>query len=72
MPDPTIIMETITINSLELASELAHQRLEQDPTLSQIYVNDTNAITYYTDEAQDLFNEWYDYYLTAIENCRYA
>ncbi len=53
----------ITINILEVASELAHgivcARFEDDDNL--IHMEDADGI-YYTEEAQDVFNEWYDYY----------
>lgn len=54
----------ITINILEVASELAHKRvvaiLKNDDDL--IYEEPSATITGYTDEAQDLFNEYYDEY----------
>jgi hypothetical protein len=60
----------ITINPLELASELAHEmvcaKFEDDD--NAIHVEDANGI-YYTEKAQEVFNEWYDRYFTIIENC---
>lgn len=53
----------ITINILEVASELAHKRLEAiliDEDL--IYEKPTAETTGYTDKAQNLFNEFYDEY----------
>jgi hypothetical protein len=54
----------ISINLLEAASELAHEivcaKFEDDD--SAIYESPTDTITNYSEEAQDLFNEWYDYY----------
>lgn len=54
----------ITINILEVASELAHlvvcEQFNYDSV--NIYESVTDAVTNYTDEAQELFNEWYDYY----------
>ena len=32
-------------------------------------LKDKNEDTYYTEAAQDLFNDWYTYYLTKIEDC---
>jgi hypothetical protein len=62
----------ITINAIELASELAHEivcaKLQDDD--NAIYEDPLSAVTSYTDEAQDLFNEWYDYYLTKIESTK--
>lgn len=64
-------MENITINKLELASELAHKELENNWSDSiQIWEDETAAITVYTEEAQDIFNEYYDNYLTLIESCK--
>jgi hypothetical protein len=70
----------MNINEIELASELANRRLieytdnlnESDfrfefPNGIQI---DTDTEVYYTDEAQDIFNEYYDEYLTLIEMCK--
>ena len=62
-------MENITVNKLELASELAHQKLvDKWEERIQIYEDDKAGITCYTNEAQDIFNEYYDEYLTMIEN----
>jgi hypothetical protein len=58
----------ITINKLELASELAHQRLElihEDKI--KIYEDEDADELIYTDKAQDIFNEYYDYYLDVIQ-----
>ena len=57
----------ITINALELASELAHDELVRTFT-GKIYMSETDGITYYTEEAQDRFNELYDEKLTYLEN----
>ena len=70
-------METnITINAIELASNLAHEKLMQHYENLQdnrdfefpngIYVETEDEIVY-TEEAQDLFNEFYDEHLTLIE-----
>ena len=57
-------MQKITINILEVASELAHEivcaNFEDDDTL--IYEEPTGGVSTYTEDAQDLFNEWYDRY----------
>lgn len=61
-------MEEIKINILELASELAHKELVKDWSDSiKIYEDENAGITYYTDEAQDIFNDLYDKYFTFIE-----
>jgi hypothetical protein len=63
--------EQITINKLELASELAHAKLIANWSESiKIYEYEGAAITNYTDNAQDIFNEYYDEYLTLIEQCK--
>jgi len=63
--------ELITINKLELASELANRKLEREWSESiKIYEDEFAGITTYTDEAQDIFNEYYDEYLTLIESCK--
>jgi hypothetical protein len=74
-------MDNVTINILELATELAHGRameemiesgaitegdgmwnLEQDPD------EDGSGEWYvYTTEAQPIFDKWYDYFYTVIE-----
>lgn len=59
----------ININILEVASELAHEivcaKFEYDDSL--IYEEPTGSISTYTEDAQDLFNEWYDYYYTFLD-----
>jgi hypothetical protein len=64
----------ITINKLDLASELAETKLndmvEQGiNTYNEIY-EESEAEVVYTEIGQDLFNEWYDHYLNLIENCK--
>ena len=64
-------MENITINKLELASELAHKKLVLNWSESiSIYEDEEASVTVYTEEAQDIFNEYYDEYLTLIESCK--
>lgn len=61
--------DLLTINKIELACELANNRVVDEMTKgSDIYEQHTNGDTYYTEEAQDLFNQWYDYYLSIIES----
>ena len=61
----------ITINALELASELAHEmvRAKLNDDITNIYEEPFAGVTNYTDKAQDIFNEWYDHYLHKIEEC---
>lgn len=62
--------EIIKINKLELASELAHIKLLQNwKETIKIYEDEHGAISNYTDQAQDLFNEYYDEYIQLIDSC---
>lgn len=62
-------MENVTLNKVELASDLASDRLEAEFE-GQIY-DDLNAgIAVYTDEAQEVWNKYYGRYLELIENCQ--
>ena len=64
--------ELITINKIELASELASIRLSlQWGETIKIYVDENAGITTYTEEAQDIFNDYYDSYLSLIESCEH-
>lgn len=73
-------METnITINAIELASNLAHEKLMQyyEDLQDNRDFESPNGVTIetedeinYTEEAQDLFNEFYDEFLTMIEECK--
>ena len=60
----------ITINAIELASELAKEKV-RNILLDNYLRVDTNTNTFiYTDEAQKLFNQYYDEYLTMIEETK--
>ena len=62
-------MENVLINKLELASELAHKKLVENYSDNiQIYEEEDAGITNYTDEAQDIFNGYYDEYLQLIDS----
>lgn len=65
--------DIVTINKLELASELAHRMLviEWDDRSESIYEDDTASVTVYTENAQDIFNDYYDMFLTIIEDTSY-
>lgn len=73
-------METnITINAIELASNLAHEKLMQyyedlqdnrDFEFPNKLVIETEDKIVYTEEAQDLFNKFFDEFLTMIEECK--
>lgn len=57
------------INVLELASELADMQVrEVMVNFSDIYIEDSDGTTRYTEKAQDLFNEWYDSYTELIQS----
>ena len=62
----------LKINAIEVAAELAHIRTLYESgdicnSEDDMYNDCTAGITEYTDEIQDRFNEWYDFYLTQIE-----
>ena len=54
----------ITINPLEVASELAHIKTKRELGIQgdEMYVEDTEGCLVYTDDVQDVFDEYYDYY----------
>lgn len=58
-----------SINLVELASVLAHERMKLELGVSEeeVWVDDTEDCLIYMPEAQDVFNQWYDYYYTQIE-----
>jgi len=70
----------MNINEIELASNLASQKLYNyseglnESDYSFEFPNgieiETDDEVRYTEEAQDLFNSFYDEYLTEIESCR--
>lgn len=56
-------MKTIKINIVEASSRLAHEIVcAKFEDIDSIYENTTDTITTYTEGAQRLFDEWYDYY----------
>lgn len=60
----------VTINLVELASELAEQEMIREYGDSlEIYSDDGEDCIVYTDEAQDIFDELYDKYYSIIEKC---
>jgi len=58
----------ITINNVELASELAHLEIIRYFNPFEIFVDMDNGDTTYTDEMQETFNDLYDMYLEIIES----
>lgn len=61
----------LTINAVELASELAEMDLEKHFEYSSIliYHEEDDGITY-TEEAQDVFNDLYDKYYSLIDRLK--
>ena len=62
----------ITINKIELASELASAKLVKlhDMEMQIFEDSDDGETMVYTEDAQDIFNGYYDEYLTLIESCK--
>jgi hypothetical protein len=65
--------DIIKINKLELASELANEATRVEMFSKglithedEMYIEGESGTTY-TEEAQDIFNDYYDCYLTKIE-----
>jgi len=61
----------VTINIVELASELASMELENNWADSiKMWVDEGDNCLTYTEEAQDIFNDLYDKYYSLIEKCK--
>jgi len=62
--------EVVSVNILELASELADMQLKLvwGETRKGLYEDEDACITTYSDEAQDIFNDLYDKYYSLIES----
>ena len=65
-----LIIMDIKINLVEIASELANDRTFEELTSeymgeTEIYKTDSDVVEY-TDYAQRVFNNWYDYYYNFI------
>ena len=59
----------VTVNALELASDLAGQRLTEE--WGDLYPHEHVSMLdgeNYTEEAQDIFNEHYEFYFKMITN----
>jgi bisphosphoglycerate-dependent phosphoglycerate mutase len=66
-------MSIVKVNILELASNLAFSATIDEMIAngsisneSEAYVEETEESTRYTEEAQDVFNRWYDYFYDEI------
>lgn len=60
----------ITINAVELASELASAHLEREWYDRIVIWEKSEEGEKYTEDAQDLFNEYYDNYYTLIQSTK--
>lgn len=73
----------ISVNKVELASNLANNRLiaefitpsknnDFNPLYKNeedLFIEDDNENMVYKDEVQEIFDDWYDYYITMIDEC---
>jgi hypothetical protein len=60
-----------SINAIELASELAEAKVKDSfPTRKYLDFDEYTKTFTYTEEAQQLFNQYYDEYLTKIEETK--
>lgn len=62
----------VSVNQVELASELAHNSCINELYGHDVFVEQSNGDTIYTDEAQEVFNRWYDYYFDIINKIKEA
>ena len=61
----------VTINIVELASELANLEIEENrQTGEHNTIEDETGCLVYTQEAQNIFDELYDKYYSIIENTK--
>jgi hypothetical protein len=61
----------VTINIVELASELASIELDNNWSDSiKMWVDEGDNCLTYTEEAQDIFDDLYDKYYSLIEKCK--
>ncbi len=69
------------INEVELACNLADIKVKEEllgtelkyKTEEDLFIirhEDEQEILYYKEEVQEVFNDWYDYYLGEIEKCK--
>ena len=72
--------ELIMINKLELASELAHNAAKDELGIDEeqmwevdVMGGDDDGVKHslhYTEQAQEVFNRWNDYFLEQIDNAK--
>jgi hypothetical protein len=60
----------VLINAVELASELASADLESNFGDSMNLYKEEDDETTYTEQAQDMFDELYDHYMSIIESTK--
>ena len=60
----------VLINAVELASELASADLESNFGDSMNLYKEEDDGTTYTEQAQDIFDELYDHYMSIIESTK--
>ena len=60
----------VTVNILELASDLASNELETLFKDGAVIYSEDEGTFIYTDEAQDVFNELYDKYYAIIDQIK--
>ena len=68
----------VVINIVELTSELAHDasrnemiengQISNEEEMHKTIKNEEDILVY-TDDAQNVFNYWYDYFWNKIESC---
>lgn len=63
-------LHELTINAVELASELADYELQKKWQDSIVIWEECDGGAKYTEEAQDIFNELYDKYYSLIESTK--
>ena len=68
----------ITINIIDVSCQLAHISAFEDMKREGLIDNedemicnadDEEDVAIYTEKAQDVFNDWYDFYYDLIEKC---
>ena len=60
----------VTINIVELASELADRKINEILEYKNVYEDEDEDETKYTDEAQKLFDYYYDSFYFMIEQTK--
>ena len=72
-----ILDNKVTLNPIELCSELANKRVfehykffnssKSEDEIEDMIMFEENGVLYYKEDAQDMFNDFYDEYWTIIE-----